>query len=268
MSGAREAEIPEANAGGLLRRAVKFTVIIVVAAFFVQSVVAVEFSPVTFAQGIPDLANLVYRMFPPSVEYLPRASAAALQTVQMALVGTVVGAIFSVPLAFMAAVNVTPHALLYRASRSVIGFVRSIPDIIWGLIFVSAVGLGPFPGTVALALGSVGMLGKLYAEAIEEIDPGQVEALRSTGAHPLQTLSLGVIPQVVPAAVALTLYRWDINIRDSIVLGLVGAGGIGFELQTSMRLFRYPEVLTMIVVILVIVLAVESASSAIRKRVI
>jgi len=264
---ARDLTLPESGSSAT-RRAFKFLVLLVAAAFFVQSVLAVEFSPVAFAQGLPDLANLVYRMFPPSVEYLPRASAAALQTVQMALVGTVVGAVLSVPLAFLAATNVTPHAALYRASRAVIGFIRSIPDLIWGLIFVSAVGLGPFPGTVALALGSIGMLGKLYAEAIEEIDPGQVEALRSTGAHPLQTLALGVVPQVVPAAVALTLYRWDINIRDSIVLGLVGAGGIGFELQTSMRLFRYPEVLTMIVVILVIVLLVEHLSSYVRARMI
>jgi phosphonate transport system permease protein len=254
--------------GGAAGRAVRFVVLLVIAAFFVQSVVAVEFSPVAFARGMPDLANLVSRMFPPSIEYIPRAAEAALQTVQMALVGTVVGALLSLPLAFMASKNVTPHAILYRASRSLIGFIRSIPDLIWGLLFVSAVGLGPFPGTVALALGSIGMLGKLYAETIEEIDPGQVEALRSTGAHPAQTLAMGVVPQVIPAAVALTLYRWDINIRDSIVLGLVGAGGIGFELQTSMRLFRYPEVLTMIVVILLIVLLVEHLSSYIRQKVI
>jgi phosphonate transport system permease protein len=263
---ARDAALPPT--GSITGRVVKFVALVVAAAFFIQSVVAVEFSPITFVRGMPDLANLVYRMFPPSIEYLPRASAAALETVQMALVGTVVGALLSVPLAFVAAKNVTPHALLYRGSRGFIGFVRSIPDLIWGLIFVSAVGLGPFPGTVALAIGSVGMLGKLYAEAVEEIDPGQVEALRSTGAHPLQTLALGVVPQVVPSFVALTLYRWDINIRDSIVLGLVGAGGIGFELQTSMRLFRYPEVLTMIVVILVIVLLVEHFSQHVRQRVI
>lgn len=263
----RDLALPEPGTG-TVRRAIRFVVLVLVAAFFIQSVVAVEFSPVAFVRGMPDLANLVYRMFPPSVEYLPRAAVAALQTVQMALVGTVVGAVLSVPLAFLAAENVAPHAVLYRASRALVGFIRSIPDLIWGLIFVSAVGLGPFPGTVALALGSVGMLGKLYAEAIEEIDPGQVEALRSTGAHPIQTLAFGVVPQVVPSAVALTLYRWDINIRDSIVLGLVGAGGIGFELQTSMRLFRYPEVLTMIVVILIIVLVVENLSSYVRARVI
>lgn len=263
---ARDAAFPPA--GSVAGRVVKSVAVVIAAAFFVQSIVAVEFSPVTFVRGMPDLANLVYRMFPPSIEYLPRASAAALETVQMALVGTVVGALLSLPLAFVAARNVTPHALLYRGSRAFIGFVRSIPDLIWGLIFVSAVGLGPFPGTVALAIGSIGMLGKLYAETIEEIDPGQVEALRSTGAHPLQTLALGVVPQVVPSFVALTLYRWDINIRDSIVLGLVGAGGIGFELQTSMRLFRYPEVLTLIVVILIIVLIVEYFSQHVRQRVI
>jgi len=265
---ARDLALPEREGSGTLRGALKFVVLVLAAGFFIQSVVAVEFSPVAFAQGLPDLFNLVYRMFPPSIEYVPRAASAALQTVQMALVGTVVGALLSVPLAFLGARNVMPHALLYQAARSIVGFVRSIPDLIWGLIFVSAVGLGPFPGTVALAIGSIGMLGKLYAEAIEEIDPGQVEALRSTGAHPLQTLALGVVPQVVPSMVALTLYRWDINIRDSIVLGLVGAGGIGFELQTSMRLFRYPEVLTMIVVILVIVLVVENLSNYVRAKVI
>lgn len=265
--GARDISLNEAS-GGATRRAVKFLVIFVAVAFFIQSIVAVQFSPVTFARGLPDLANLVSRMFPPSIEYLPRAAGAALQTVQMALVGTVTGSLLSVPLAFAAASNVTPHSLLYRGARSLVGFIRSIPDLIWGLLFVSAVGLGPFPGTVALTLGSIGMLGKLYAEAIEEIDPGQVEALRSTGAHPIQTLAMGVVPQVVPAFVALTLYRWDINIRDSIVLGLVGAGGIGFELQTSMRLFRYPEVLTMICVILLIVLLVEHLSQHVRRRVI
>lgn len=264
---ANDVSLPERGTS-VTRKALKAGVAVLIGAVFVQSAAAVEFSPVAFVQGLPDLANLIYRMFPPSVEFLPRALTAALETVQMALVGTVVGAILSVPLAFMAAANVTPNAALYRGARSIISFVRSIPDLIWGLIFVSAVGLGPFPGTIALTLGTVGMLGKLYAETIEEIDPGQVEALRSTGAHPLQTLTLGVVPQVIPAAVALTMYRWDINIRDSIVLGLVGAGGIGFEIQTSMRLFQYPEVLTMILVILVIVLLVEHISSHVRARVI
>lgn len=258
----------EKGAESAIRRTLKFVGLLLVGALFVQSILAVEFSPVAFAQGLPDLANLVSRMFPPDVAFAPTAAAAALETVQMALVGTVASAVLSVPLAFLAASNVAPSRLLYYASRSFIVFTRAIPDLIWALIFVSAVGLGPFPGTLAIAIHSIGMLGKLYAEAIEEIDPGQVEALRSTGAHPLQTLALGVVPQVLPSVVGLTLYRWDINIRNSIVLGLVGAGGIGFELTASMRLFQYPEVLMILIFVFAIVLVVEQSSSYIRQRVI
>lgn len=259
--------LPKAKESAL-GRTLKYVGLLLVGALFVQSVLAVEFSPIAFARGMPDLANLVSRMFPPSLEFAPVAARAALETVQMALVGTLASAVLSVPLAFLAARNIAPSRLLYYASRSFIVFTRAIPDLIWALIFVSAVGLGPFPGTLAIAIHSIGMLGKLYAESIEEIDPGQVEALRSTGAHPIQTLALGVVPQVLPAIVGLTLYRWDINIRNSIVLGLVGAGGIGFELTTSMRLFKYPEVLTILIFVFVIVLLVERSSSYIRERVI
>ena len=251
-----------------VRRALGFTGLLLAGAFVVWSVLAVNFSPVTFVRGLPDLANLVGRMFPPSTESVPRAALASLQTLQMALVGTLIAAALSVPLAFLAAQNIAPSSLLYYASRSFIVFTRAIPDLIWALIFVSAVGLGPFPGTLAIAVHSIGMLGKLYAEAIEEIDAGQVEALRSTGAHGLQVLAFGVLPQVTPSLIGLTLYRWDINIRNSIVLGLVGAGGIGFELLTSMRLFQYPEVLTILIFVFVIVMVVERTSSYIRERLI
>jgi phosphonate transport system permease protein len=265
--GAKTPSLPKGGEGSVAR-ALRFVGLLLAAAFFVWSVAAVEFNPVAFAQGLPDLADLVSRMFPPDLVYAPTAALAALETLQMALVGTAASAILSVPLAFLAAANVAPNRVLYYASRSFIVFTRAIPDLIWALIFVSAVGLGPFPGTLALAIHSIGMLGKLYAESIEEIDPGQVEALRSTGAHPLQTLALGVVPQVLPAFVGLTLYRWDINIRNSIVLGLVGAGGLGFELQTSMRLFQYPQVLTILIFVFIIVLIVERSSSYVRERVI
>lgn len=253
---------------GALARALKFVGLLLAGAFFLWSVAAVQFSPVALARGFPNLVDLVGRMFPPDLAYAPTAALAALETLQMALVGTAASAVLSVPLAFLAAKNVAPNRLLYYASRSFIVFTRAIPDLIWALIFVAAVGLGPFPGTLAIAIHSIGMLGKLYAESIEEIDGGQVEALRSTGAHPLQTLALAVVPQVTPAFVGLTLYRWDINIRNSIVLGLVGAGGLGFELQTSMRLFQYPQVLTILLFVFVIVLVVEQTSSFVRERVI
>jgi phosphonate transport system permease protein len=260
--------LPKTGGSGSLRRALKFLGLVLIGAFLVQSMLAVQFSPVVFAQGLPDLVNLVGRMFPPSLEVVPDVALASLETLQMAVVGTIIAALLSVPLAFLAAQNIAPSAILYHVSRSIIIFTRAIPDLIFALIFVAAVGLGPFPGTLALAISSIGMLGKLYAEAIEEIDFGQVEALRSTGSHPLQTLAFGVVPQVTPAIIGMTLYRWDINIRNSVVLGLVGAGGIGFQLLTSMRLFQYPEVLTIIIFVFVIILAVERVSSSIRERLI
>ena len=253
-----------------IRRALRFVMLLLVGAFLVWSVVAVNFSPVAFAQGMPDLWNLVSRMLPPDVSLaaLSRVGWASLETLQMALVGTIMAALMSLPLAFLAARNISPNKVLYYASRAFVVFTRSIPDLIWALIFVAAVGLGPFPGTLAIAIHSIGMLGKLYAEAIEEIDVGQIEALRSTGAHGLQVLAFGVIPQVTPALVGLTLYRWDINIRNSIVLGLVGAGGIGYVLFTAMRLFQYQEVLTVLVFVFIIVMIVEQSSSYIRERII
>ena len=251
-----------------VRRGLRFTGVLLAGAFVVWSVSAVNFSPLAFVRGLPDLANLVSRMFPPSIEFIPRAARASLETLQMALVGTAIAALLSVPLAFLAARNITPGTALYYASRSFIVFTRAIPDLIWALIFVAAVGLGPFPGTLAIAIHSIGMLGKLYAEAIEEIDSGQVEAIRSTGAHGLQVLAFGVVPQVTPSLIGLTLYRWDINIRNSIVLGLVGAGGIGFELLTSMRLFQYPQVLTILIFVFIMVMIVERSSAYIRERLI
>lgn len=249
-----------------LGRTLRFVGLLLILVFFVWSFAAVEFSPIKFAQGTPDLLRLVGEMFPPSLGTIPEVAAASLETLQMALVGTALAALASVPLAFLAATNVTPSRFLYQITRAFIVFTRAVPDLIFALIFVSAVGLGPFPGTLALAIHSIGMLGKLYAETIEEIDSGQVEALRSTGAHPLQVLAFAVVPQVLPSFVGLTLYRWDINIRSSVVLGLVGAGGVGFLLTNAMRLFQYQEVLTILICIFIIVLIVEQTSSYIREK--
>lgn len=249
-----------------LWRSLKRVGLLLILAFFVWSFVAVGFSPIRLARGIPDLLNLVAEMFPPALATIPEVALASLETLQMALIGTVLAAIMSVPLAFLAARNVAPSAILYQITRAFIVFTRAVPDLIFALIFVAAVGLGPFPGTLAIAIHSIGMLGKLYAESIEEIDSGQVEAMKATGARPLQVLAFGVVPQVLPSFVGLTLYRWDINIRSSVVLGLVGAGGIGFLLTNAMRLFKYQEVLTILISIFIIVLIVEQVSSYIRAR--
>ncbi len=250
----------------LLWPVLKLLGLLLILAFFVWSFLAVGFSPVRLARGMPDLVGIVASMFPPALANIPEVALASLETLQMALIGTALAALMSVPLAFLAAKNVTPNQFLYQITRAFVVFTRAVPDLIFALIFVAAVGLGPFPGTLAIAIHSIGMLGKLYAESIEEIDVGQVEALKSTGARPLQVLAYGVVPQVMPAFVGLTLYRWDINIRSSVVLGLVGAGGIGFLLTNAMRLFKYQEVLTILISIFIIVLVVEQVSSYIRAR--
>jgi phosphonate transport system permease protein len=172
----------------------------------------------------------------------------------------------ALPLAVLAAANVTPSRVLYYLSRGVIGFTRAVPDLVWALLFVTAVGLGPFPGGLALAVHSIGMLGRLFAETIENMDMAPIDALALTGANRMQVFTHGVVPTVLPALLGIGLYRLDENIRSSLVLGFVGAGGIGFELLTAMNLFQYREVSLLLIVIFVVVFAAERLSAICRER--
>jgi len=161
---------------------------------------------------------------------------------------------------------VTPSRVMYYLSRAMIGLARAIPDLVWALLFVTAVGLGPFPGGLALAVHSVGMLGRLFAETIENMDMAPIDALSLTGANRMQVFTHGVVPTVLPALLGIGLYRLDENIRASLVLGFVGAGGIGFELLTAMNLFQYREVSLLLIVIFGIVFAAERLSAVCRER--
>ncbi len=147
-----------------------------------------------------------------------------------------------------------------------IGFARSVPDLVWALLFVTAVGLGPFPGALALAVHSIGMLGRLFAETIEHMEMAPIDALSLTGARRLQVFTHGVIPSVLPALTGITLYRLDENIRSSLVLGFVGAGGIGFELLSAMSLFQYRLVSLYLIVTFVLVIGAERLSALVRAR--
>ena len=151
---------------------------------------------------------------------------------------------------------------------AIIGFTRAVPDLVWALLFVTAVGLGPFPGGLALAVHSIGMLGRLFAETIENMDMAPIDALSLTGANRMQVFTHGVVPTVLPALLGIGLYRLDENIRSSLVLGFVGAGGIGFQLLTAMNLFQYREVSLLLIVIFVIVFAAERLSAVCRERLI
>ncbi|OWQ44506.1 phosphonate ABC transporter, permease protein PhnE [Roseateles noduli] len=226
-----------------------------------------QLSPTELANGLPQIADFLSRTWPPDWRILDRLWAPALETIQIAVWGTLLGALAAVPVSFLAARNLQGPRWLYLLTRQGLNVTRSINELILALVFVSAVGLGPFPGVLALAVHGAGMLGKFFAEAIEEIDQGPLEALRATGARPLQVIVFGVLPQVVTAWIAVVLYRFEVNLRSATVLGMVGAGGLGFELVGSLKLFKYPETATCIIVITVMVVAADFVSSRLRRAI-
>jgi phosphonate transport system permease protein len=193
---------------------------------------------------------------------------ATLETVQMALAGTFLALIAAFPLGFLAARNTSPHPLVYHAVRTILNLVRTIPDLALGLLFVAAVGLGAFAGTLALAIHTATVLGKLLSESVENIDEGVVDAIRATGAGYSQIVSFAVLPQILPDLISFTLYRFETNIRAASVLGLIGAGGIGYLMNTSFRTFQYQEAAAIVLVLIALVMLVDYLSSRLRHLVV
>lgn len=215
-------------------------------------------------KGGPWIADFLSRMLPPNWAFAENLLVPAMETIQIAIWGTLLSIIMAVPLCFFAARNISLNSVIFHGMRQVLNIARGINEIILALIFVAAVGLGPFAGVLALAIHGAGMLGKFFAESIEEIDQGPIDALRSTGAGPIQVIIFGVMPQVVTAWIAVCLYRFETNLRQATVLGMVGAGGIGFELVGSMKLFQYKDTAMCILVIIVMVMAADYASNRMR----
>jgi phosphonate transport system permease protein len=232
----------------------------------VQSAIVVQARPQDLITGAKGMADIIRRATPPDFASINLVWWPALETVDIAIFGTLGGVVLAVPLAILAAANVTPSRPLYYAARGAIGFARVVPDLVWALLFVTAVGLGPFPGALALSVHSVGMLGRLFAETIEHMEMAPIDALTLTGARRLQVFSHGVIPSILPSLTGIALYRLDENIRSSLVLGFVGAGGIGFELLSAMSLFQYRLVSLYLIVTFVLVIAAERLSALIRAR--
>ncbi len=193
---------------------------------------------------------------------------ATLETIQMALAGTFLALVVAFPLGFLAARNTSPHPAVYHGVRLVLNLVRTIPDLALGLLFVAAVGLGAFAGTIALAIHTATVLGKLLSESVENIDEGVVEAIRATGAGYSQILSFAVLPQILPDLISFTLYRFETNIRAASVLGLIGAGGIGYLMNTSFRTFQYQEAAAIVLVLVALVMLVDYLSSRLRNLVV
>lgn len=247
------------------RRITLATTIVAVAAVTVLSVRDVGLSPGALVDGFGDIRNLADRMLPPRLEGTDHVLAMLAETFHMALLGTLLAVSLSLPIAFLAASNTTPNRVVQAGARGLITACRAIPDLVFALIFVRALGLGVLPGVLALGLHSIGMLGKLFADAIEEIDEGPREAVLATGASRVQAISAAVLPQIVPSVIGTGLYRLDINIRSSAVLGYVGAGGIGQELRATLGNLRYQEALGIVALIFGLIVVMEAVSVAVRR---
>ncbi|WP_251977183.1 phosphonate ABC transporter, permease protein PhnE [Salinicola avicenniae] len=214
-------------------------------------------------------ADIGSRMVPPRWSYLPALMAPLWDTINIATLGTLGGIAMAIPVAFLAARNTTPSARFLRpAALFVIVASRSINSLIWALLLVAIIGPGLLAGIVAIALRSIGFIGKLLYEAIEEIDPKPGEAISATGARPAQVLDYAIVPQIVPAFIAIGVFRWDINIRESTILGLVGAGGIGLQLQSSINVLAWPQVTMILLLILGTVVVSEWVSATLRRAMI
>lgn len=226
---------------------------------------AVGISVPALVEGWGDVRRLLERMLPPEPYETGHVLRLVLETFWMAFLGTLLAVVLSLPVAFLAARNTTPHRLVHTAARGVITAARAIPDLVFALVFVRALGIGVLPGVLALGLHSIGMLGKLFADAIEEIDEGARHAVAATGATRLQTVAKAVLPQIVPTLIGVSLYRLDINVRFSTILGYVGAGGIGQELRALLGNLRYREALWAVLLVFGLILVVELVSVAVRR---
>ena len=242
---------------------------------------ATEIDPGGFLQRAPNMLRILSGFQHPDLSLVRPGSGDfaegllehyALQTLAIAVMGTTLGSLLAIPLSFIAAGNLMRRnpvgTGVYLVTRTLMSVIRAVPTLFWGILFVTTVGLGPFTGVLAVSLFSIGLMSKLFSEAIEAIDPGQVEALTATGANPLQVLIGGVGPQVMPYLIANLLYTFEVNVHSATILGLIGAGGIGFLFSQYIEQFQYPQEAMVIIVVVTMTMAIDYSSGAIRRRII
>lgn len=216
----------------------------------------------------PKLADFMSRAWPPSTDNLWRLSWKMVETLQIAIGGAAIGIVLSLPVALLAARGVLVGRAVNMLVRVLLGFVRAVPDLAWALVFVIAVGLGPFAGMLAIAIDTIGFCGRFFADDMENTDPGPAEALTATGARRIDIAAAAVIPAALPAFVSTSLFGLEKAVRSSTILGLVGAGGIGIELKVGFDMFDYPSALTVILMIAVVVIGVEQIGAVLRQKII
>lgn len=248
-------------------RVIAFVVIAAIVALFVHAWQDTQVSIPAVFTGFHNTIDLLRRAWPPSGSVFTDSIRASILTFDTAFLGTVGALAFSLLLVPFAARNISPHRAAYEAARLVIGILRAIPDFVFALIFLVAVGLGPFSVVLAIAAHTIGVLGKLFAEAVEDMDMGPVDALRASGATRTQVFVHAILPAIAATFTGLALYRLDTNVRSVLYLGAIGGGGLGFLLFDSMQLFQYQQATTELGVLLVLLLVVERASLFIRQRI-
>ena len=238
-----------------------------VAAAVAWSLGGLNLSPTRIAQGLPKFASIVGQMFGPADwAYLPKVAEGLRESIQIAALGTAIAAVLALPFGVLAARNLARSPAPSTIGKVVLDGIRTFPEILLAIAFIKGLGLGPFPGVMAVAVHSIGMLGKLYAERIEGADRGAIEALAATGASPAAIFRHAVMPEVLPDLLSFALYRFDLNVRSASVLGLVGAGGIGALLSTQYQAANYPRIGVIVVGIVATVGVVDLVSGALRKR--
>jgi phosphonate transport system permease protein len=243
-------------------------ILVLIVGFYAVCLHYAEIDLARLWRGLPKFARWTAQAWPPNLAELDILLFRAAQTVAMATIGTTLAIIVAAPLCLAAARNITPESLLYYPARWLLNFLRGIDSFVFALLFVAAVGLGPFAGVLGVALHSAGSVAKLWSEAIETIQPGPLEAVAMTGAGRLKIVFYALLPDVLPALLSTSLYIWEFNIRSSTVLGLVGAGGIGQDLKNAVDLLDFQSVTTIILIILGMVTAVDQLSAWMRRRLI
>lgn len=251
------------------RMTINLVVLAALAAVIAWSVEGTGFSLRNALGGFPNIATFFWEdLLPPRFGAWTRYLVPALETLYMSYIGAVIAAVVSIGFGILGASNLMPNPIVRYGSRGIVSFLRAVPAVVWGVLLVGVVGIGPLAGTIALTFGAIGMLGKNFADSLEEIDPGQVEAVRAAGANPIQVFLEGVWPQFLPAFISWSFYRFDLNIRSAAIVGIVGGGGIGFTLITNIRLFQYKDAAVGILVIFVMIIVIEFVTERSRDAII
>jgi len=226
----------------------------------------VSWDALTSNRTISNFMSMIGEMFPPNFSVVPTLGKAIIETLVMSVMATLLAVLLSFPFSFMAAKHTAAHPLLRNVVKGIFNALRTIPELIMAIIFVASVGFGILPGILALGLHSAGMLGKFYAEAIEKVDTGLIEAVESSGGSRFHVIMFSVIPQIASHCIDFTLYRWEYNFRASTVVGMVGAGGIGFQLIASLRIMQYQDVFAILAVVFIMVQLVDAFGNMIRNQ--